>query len=190
MRKPTSIFWINLLLISIVVVFTLAALSLKSNFQQSPKSPNQIDAYAKNVTIHAYRADGQLSSILKTPYVQHFQTDNRAKFSNPHVTMHPSSGLPWTLTADHGSSRNGNDWIKLTKNVHISQTQSGNTLPTNMFTQSLIIENTKNLAYTSDPVEIKRPDSIVHAIGMRTNLKTGDVIFLSHVHGVYYANHN
>ena len=170
----------------------MAALSLKSKFQQQPKDPNQIDAFATKVTIHAYRADGALSSILKTPMVKHFDQNNRSTFSQPHVVSYPSSGLPWTLSADRGISKNGNDWIKLISHVHIFQripkSYDQNLQPTDIYTNTLIIENKKNLAHTDDPVEIKRPDSNTHSIGMQANLKTGDIYFLHHVRGVYDPN--
>ncbi len=93
---------------------------------------------------------------------------------------------PWVINAEHGQLREGGDVLFLWGNVHISQAKSNTNLGTVLVTSELTYYPKTRLADTAKPVEIKQSNSNqVNAVGMKANLNTGEITFLSQMRGRY-----
>jgi lipopolysaccharide export system protein LptC len=183
--------WLGLLLIGAACFSTI--LMLKNTNHQQPQplaNPSRHpDAFMINASYYEYDAQGLLHSHLFTPKVLHFKFQNSAQFIHPNFMIYTDkTQSPWYITANHGISRDGVNWVYLWDNVQIHQPQQPDNLPTNITTDNVTIFPNQSVAQTEEDVTISRPDSIVKARGMQTNFKTGVVELLSHSRGIYAAS--
>lgn len=183
--------WFSLILIVVACFSTVLMLKNTGRQQVQPlqKPAQHPDAFMINADYYEYDDQGLLHSHLYSPKVVHYPHQNSAQFTNPNFLIYTNKQqTPWHITAHHGLSRDGINWVYLWDHVHIHQAPQPNSLSTDIDTEHVTILPNQSLAKTSDDVTITRLDSIVKATGMQADFKTGVVELLSHSQGIYTAS--
>ncbi len=180
-------FWLSLFLIIAASLSTL--FMLRSTQHESPPPTQQLnqrpDAFMVNVDYSEYDDQGNLHSHLLTPKVIHYPNQNSAVFAQPNFMIYTSERVPWYITAEHGTSRDGINSVFLRDDVHIHQPAEPDNPETTILTTTATIHPPQSTATTDDPVTIVRPGSLVKGTGMEANLKTGVIKLFSHSQGFY-----
>lgn len=155
-------------------------------YQPPVKHPgHKPDAFMINVSYYEYDSEGHLHSHLVAPKIVHYEHQNSAEFTHPDFMIYSNHRTPWYITADFGSSQEGINLVHLWDNVHIHQPPQVNNMETDIVTTAATILPNESVAKSDQKVTIIRPDSVVKAIGMQADFKTGVVHLLSHSEGFY-----
>jgi len=105
---------------------------------------------------------------------------------NPHFVLHSKKGEPVHITANTAKITQDDKQIKLYGNVRIVRFDKNKQPNLTILTEYLEVLPHQNLAVTDKPVVIKRPPNVViHAVGLKADLKTQSVKLLSKVRGDY-----
>ena len=179
-----------------LVLIILACLTIALILHNSPHHENllkqqldhQPNAFIHKVDYYQYNDKGDLHSHLVSPYIIHFSRNNSFYFILPHCLIYTSQHEPWAISADRGKSQNEIEWIYLWGHVKIHEPPHTKELETTITTKNMIIFPSRSFAQTDQPVTIVRPDSIIKATGMTTDLKHGIIRLISHTLGIYEAD--
>ena len=153
--------------------------------QQLDRQPN---AFMRKVNYYQYSDEGNLHSHLVSPFIVQFSYKNSSYFISPHCLIYTSQHVPWIISADRGKSQNGIEWIYLWGHVKIHEPTQATKIKTTITTRNITIFPYRSFAQTDQPVTIVRPNSLIKAIGMTADLKTGIIHLLSHARGIYEAS--
>lgn len=178
--------WLSLILIVVACFSTLLMVHRNHHYtQQRAQSGRHRDAFMTNVNYYEYDNQGLLHSHLTTSKIVHYPHNNVAHFEKPRMMIYTDQHIPWYVSANHGKSQNGMDWVYLWNHVVIHQLQEPNNPPTTVNTSAMTFYPRKPYAQTNKNVTITRPGSIVKAKGMTADFKKGIITLLSHSKGTY-----
>ena len=155
--------------------------------QQLDHQPN---AFIHKVDYYQYNDKGDLHSHLVSPFIIYFSYNNSFYFTLPYCLIYTSQHIPWVISADRGKSQNAIESIYLWDHVKIHEPSQSKKLETIITTNSMIIFPNRSFAHTDQPITIVRPDSVIKATGMTTDLKNGIIHLLSHIQGIYETDAN
>ncbi len=145
--------------------------------------PDANKSYMSDVIITRMNADsGKPQDQLQTPSMIH-SLDGKTIITRPHFIIFQPVGEPWHLYGDNGQTSNGTEVLNLWGNVVLTQPPGPQNQTMTITTSAVTIYSKKEYAETSQPVVGSQPGSVLQAIGMHTNFKTGIVNLLSNVHG-------
>ena len=145
---------------------------------QSNNSQN-VPSFATNVTVTNTDNDGHLANYFSTPEIIQDSQTNTTLLTKPQIILYSDNSAPRYVHADYGKSI-GNDKITLWGNVVVYQKPNAkNQSASTLMTASLTFDMQKQYAETDQPVTIIQPDTVIHATGLKMNLKTGDTQLLS-----------
>lgn len=159
-----------------------------------PKADNatplasQPDAFMENVTAVLMNQQGKPTLKMTTPKMIHFAKDDSTTLMTPHIIIYRPSMAPWHVDAKHAKTLLGKQQIQLWDNVviqHERDTENPNTL---IQTESLTLFPGKQVVETDQPITLKQPNTLIHAIGMLANMETGTVQLFSKAEGEYVAS--
>lgn len=163
----SSVFWLNLILAAAI------ALSLPLFFVSSPTFPKRnINAFMQNVRYISYNDEGSEEMNVSASSVNH-TIDNQAIFKQPDIVNYSQDKSPWHIQADHATSQNGMDEIKLAGNVKIYQLAVNNKPTTTILTPELLYKSKSQKASTESKVTIIRDNSTIQGKGLTANLAKG-----------------
>ena len=137
-------------------------------------------AFAINLTVTQMNKNGLIHSIISTPKLQR-QTNGNIILTTPHIITYSTSRQKWLIDAKNGLIYDHNQQVRLWGHVKAQLAKTTTTMTT-----SVINYNLKNsMVETTQPVRFTRLGSVLHAIGMRANLKLNTIKLLSQTRGVY-----
>src|SRR3990167_3141447 len=178
--------WLSLVLIVVTCLSTILMLHSNPHRKSLPMVlAHEPDSFMQDVSYYEYDSHGALHSHLSTPKIIHYSNKNAAQFEKPNVMVYTDKHIPWYISAEHGKSKQGVDWVYLWENVVIHQPEAPNNPQTTIKTSAITFYPMKSYAETYRDVTITRPGSIVQAKGMTADFKKGIITLLSHSRGVY-----
>jgi lipopolysaccharide export system protein LptC len=160
-----------------LLIFLLVALTALVNWWQSDsdtapsverRDGHQFpDAYAKQLTITRYDAQGNPRHKLQTPLMRHFP-DDRAQIEQPRFWQYDTDDSPaWTLRGERALLNEGDETMLLSGEVFIDRAASDKSPPYHIATRDLTVQTKTAYAETSQPVRIESGDEWITAIGMQ-----------------------
>lgn len=174
-------FFLFALILSILAV---KQLMLSSNTPVAKDNPNTPDFYMKNVTYLRTNDNGLKDILVFSPYVTHYQVQDSAVIRTPIIKLYKND-QEWTATSQEAKSYNGTMRFDLLKNVVVKQSASKDKAATTLFTESLTAFPKKDLVTTQEKVTIEQPGLNITGVGMKGDLKSGNLELLSQTKGHY-----
>jgi len=147
--------------------------------------PKTLDGFMRQAIYHDYTKTGELRARLTSPSMLHYKEQNSSYVEQPNALIYTSKRIPWYVTADHGISKDGTNWIYLWGNVVIHQPITGGHPDTKITTTSMIIHPKTETAETDQPVTITQPDTQIQGIGLNADFKHNTFNMKSKPHGYY-----
>lgn len=176
--------------LALLVVATVLGLVIWQGAEQGGQGPQssgtrEPESFANNAVYRSYDAQGQLSSILRSPRVEQFSDSDVAHMSTPRGTVFSKqSHQPWLLQAEQGTYNSQTDKLHLEGHVLITRPSPGQ-MPTQMHTPRLTLDNAQRIVHTDAPVTINGPQGTTHAVGMKAWINQRVLELLSQVNGTY-----
>lgn len=175
----------GLFLLAIFVSFlAIKKFHLSSDLSATKDNPNTPDAYMMNVTYLTTNDQGQRDIIVFSPHVDHYQVGDRNHFQQPVIKL-SKDDQQWIITSKEAKSFNGTNRLVLNKHVVVQQLPSKNKQGTTLLTESLTAFPKQDLVTTQQRVTIKQPGLNITGVGMKGDLKNGNIQLLSQTKGQY-----
>lgn len=174
-------FFLFALVLSILAV---KQLMLNNNAPVAKDNPNTPDYYMKNVTYLSTNDQGLKDILVFSPYVTHFQVQDSAIIRTPIIKLYKND-QEWIATSQEARSFNGTTRFDLLKNVVVKQSASNNKAATTLLTEALTAFPKKDLVTTQEKVTIQQPGLNITGVGMKGDLKNGNLELLSQTKGHY-----
>lgn len=146
---------------------------------------NHPDAYMKKVEYVQMDENGKPKMIIQSPQLVHYTKNNTSHFTYPIITLYQKNHNQVHITANKGESINGTQQIVLKRNVIIDQFDETHSALAKLTTSWLTFYPQQNYFATNAQVNIQQPGISVTAIGLKGDLKTGEVKLLSRTRGIY-----
>lgn len=105
--------------------------------------------------------------------LKHYPMNNVSELEQVYFSNSQPNEPTLKINADFAELSKGNQDIYLSKNVHVVRGEEVNKDVLNMVTESLHLIPDHEIAKTDQPVTITRTKTIVNAVGMQLNNKTG-----------------
>lgn len=184
MNKNTALINVCFLLALIVSIFAIKQLLLTTESPTMKDNPHTPDYYMLNVTYMRTNDLGRKDILVFSPQVHHFQEQDRAEFKTPIIKLYKNE-QEWVATSNRAKSFNGTERFELYENVVVRQTPTSNKSESVLLTESLTAFPKKDLVTTNEKVTIQQPGLNVTGIGMKGDLKNGNIQLLSQTKGRY-----
>lgn len=150
----------------------------------------RVDWFVNEAILTRYSVEGVRSSVTDAREVVHFEGLKHSQFKEPYsVGFNANQQVAYTLKADSAVHQDDNSRVDLADNVELHHNPDRDQALA-MFTPSLTYFPEKELAVTSDPVEIHSSSGETHAIGMEFYTSERRMELLSKVRGNYVAAEN
>lgn len=149
------------------------------------KTNNNPDSYMKKVEYMQLDETGKPKIIIQSPVLIHYAKNNSSRFTYPIITLFQQNNNQVHISANRGRSINGTQKILLENNVVIRQRDQTNAALSKLTTDWLTFFPQQNYFSTDAKVNLEQPGVSVTAIGLKGDLKTGEVKLLSHTRGIY-----
>lgn len=178
----------------ITVIFTLCLAGLwwkyMPNHNDDPSSSthasNQIpDSFMDQITYYEFNQNGKLQKMITSNHAIHYEKNNRIDYKNPYITVYSKDGGNWKIKSDKGTSLDGTKIIELIDHVQVHRDASNKNSETTATTSLLKAYPKKNLLQTDRPVKIKQPHLLITGVGMKGDLKTGELRTLTQTKTIY-----
>ncbi len=146
------------------------------------------DFWATGFSTLALDVDGKPSYRLAAHRTEHFRDDGSSEFDHPDYLRFREDQGPVTITAlSSWSNEDGSQMVLVGDVVIISEgNESADGVTATM--DELLLYPDDDFAETSSPVKIISPAGITTGVGMHLNSRTGTLVLLSNVRGIYEAS--
>lgn len=168
--------------IGLAAWFTLSYRGHTNDTAEPSASP---DAYMEGVTAIIMDPQGKMTMKIVTPKVTHYNSLDRAEFTDPQLTIYRKSSQPWYVTSIHAKTTNGLDNIDFWDDVVIHHSADRNNPATLIKTTHLTVHPNEQTANTDDPITMIQPNIVVKGVGMLANMNSGDVKLLKESRAEY-----
>ncbi len=181
-----NVFLINLffLLAILASLLVIRHLTVTGNWKPKKDDPNSPDAYMINASFIRTNEQGEPEITLASPYVTHYQAEDRSYLKMPVIYLYKNNE-EWQVTAHHARGSHGTTQFDLYENVKIKQKPSLKNPGSELLTSFLTVFPKQDLVTTSSPITITQPGVKINAVGLRGDLKTGNITLLSKTRGEY-----
>ncbi|RLA03208.1 MAG: LPS export ABC transporter periplasmic protein LptC [Gammaproteobacteria bacterium] len=147
--------------------------------------PHRPDFWTTHFTTVALDIGGKPRYQLTAAEMVHFRDDATSEFDHPKYVRYQQEQGPITITAVSGwNNKEGTELVLTDKVVIVSQGDSDADKVTAEMDKLLLFPE-DDYAETDTPVKIVSPSGTTTGIGMQVNSRTGVLILLSNVHGIY-----
>jgi lipopolysaccharide export system protein LptC len=162
----------------------------------SPKPDSELrfpNAYMLDVETREYNPDGSLSYHLQASRVEHHQQDPRTAGARDYTLIEQPlmaffgdtpSDQPWQLSARRGRSEVQGTLITLDQAVRAWKETAGDQL-LELTTERLVVKPGEQYAETDKAVNMRSPQGVTDAVGMRALMNQDRIELLSEVKGRY-----
>lgn len=174
------------LLISVILSSIMVLKVIKKSMSSHVVRSDVPDSFLVSATYSKMDERGMVRQIIYTPSLVHYQSQDSAVFEKPSAILNLNSKeMPWKISADNGSSRNGLETIRLIGNVVIKQPLGKKNKVTMITTEELTIYFNKKYVETDKPVMIEQPGITAKSLGINANFNTKVINLLSNVKEIY-----
>jgi LPS export ABC transporter protein LptC len=168
----------------IVSIFAIKQLLKNNDTPITKDNPHTPDSYMVNVSYLRTNEQGTRDILVFSPFVTHYQTQDSSILKAPIIKLFKNE-QQWIATSDEAKSYNGSLRFELLKNVKVCQLASKDKAQTTLLTESLTAYPKQNLVTTQDRVTIQQPGLTITGIGLKGDLKNGNIQLLSQTKGHY-----
>ncbi|MDX1902441.1 MAG: LPS export ABC transporter periplasmic protein LptC [Gammaproteobacteria bacterium] len=176
---------ISLLLGIAITLSVCSILFSKHNAVSNKDNPNQPDAFINQVVSTTFSRMGTPILIIQSLSMTHYANNDTTYIDKPHVIVFRRSPQPWKVDALHALATHGMHTIQFSDHVVVFHAADAEATTTTLLTEALTIFPETQQAQTNLPVTIKQPSTIMHGVGMLSNLKDGTIRLLSQTRGEY-----
>ncbi len=148
---------------------------------------HQSDYYAENFTIVTLDAAGHIRQRLQGNRLDHYPDDDKAQLTNPRLTLYREQTVTWWIQSDQGEVRAKGESVWLPGPVIVRRPPELDSWE--LDGSAVLIYPRDEYAETQAPVQIRHPQLIVNAVGIRASLKVGRIELLSQVKSRYEPRH-
>ena len=183
----------NILVLGVALVLLFGFLwsytdtSITPPLTQVSKNSKEADFFIHNTSSKNFNQQGELTSSLSTPKLEHYPFNNATQLQSPEIKLYQNNQQTWQINANSGIVRNNVEVIELNNQVII---HSGNN-PSNsdyiLTTEALTITPEKKLLENSKAFTLMTPEGKTTAIGLKANLNTEYLLLKKRVQGHYHA---
>lgn len=180
-----------------LLVFVLLALTALVNWWQSDndgsrsvqqrQSHQYPDAFARQISVVSYDAQGLPRNRLQAPSMRHFE-DDTAELEQPRFWQYEADRPPWTVRSEKALLSEGEEKILLAGEVFIDREAATGVPPYHITTRDLTVNTKTSYAETSQPVRVESGDEWITAIGMQGWLQAPVRIKLQQEVRAHYEN--
>jgi lipopolysaccharide export system protein LptC len=168
----------------VISILAIKKFMINSDPMLTKDNPHTPDAYMMNVTYFTTDDQGQQDVSVFSPHVTHYQEGDSATLQHPIIKLHKNS-QQWIVTSQEAKSFNGSTRLVLNKNVVVKQLASSQKAGTTLLTESLTAFPKQDLVTTKEKVTIQQPGLNITGVGMKGDLKNGNIQLLSQTKGQY-----
>lgn len=143
-----------------------------------------IGYYLREARLSASGNDGRIRYRIEAAEVQQSPVDGSISMRPVSIDYDPSADIPWHLRADRGTMRAGDKMVRLSGNV-VATTRGADSPVATISTDYLDLDPGTEIASTRSKVVIEYAGSIVHATGLRAQLREDRLELLADVRGRY-----
>lgn len=180
--NPRTIIVITILTVGAIGSWYLVQSNATSQDDDIPLDPVHRGYYLKQARILGTAEDGNLLYEIEAERAEQ-QRDDRVDFSEVRIQYAPNSDVPWVITADEATLREGAPRIALRGHVQILNSGESSNEDTEIRTQYLELDPENFLAETNDRVQIRFGSRSVTATGMLASLNDDKIELKSNVRG-------
>lgn len=155
----------------------------------------EIEAYMDQTRAKRFDDHGQLREIFHAARWEFRPLDERSYLFDVAADLYQADGTHWRVSADRGQGHQTNlaatlRSVDLEENVVVSRMHQDDPArrPWSLMTEQLTLSNQE--ATTGNPVQVLGPESVIDAVGLKANLESGYVEFLSKVRTRYHQHQN
>lgn len=181
LQKITILF----LLIVAVTLSTWSIIYSTQSLTPNREMTKQPDAFIKQVIVTTFSRVGSPLLIIKSLSMAHYSDNDSTYIDQPHVVVFRHSLQPWKVDALHAFAIHGMRSIDFSDHVVVSHDADSEAVSTTLLTEALTIFPETQQAKTNLPVTITQPSTVMHGIGMSSNLQEGTIQLLSQTRGEY-----
>ena len=143
------------------------------------------DAFMENVTVLIFDKQGKPKMKIAAPKMVHYTNNDTTQLNVPTITLYRQSPQPWYITSHYAEAKHGADQVDFRDNVVVQHAADINAPATIIKTETLTILPNIEIAETQDAITMTQPNIVIHGIGMRANIQSGDIQLLSQARGEY-----
>jgi len=180
--SPRTILVITLLTAGAIGSWYLVRSNATTYGDDGPLDPVHRGYYLKQARILGMAAEGNLLYEIEAQYAEQ-QPDDRVDFSQVRIQYAPDSDVPWVITADQATLREGAPRIALRGHVQILNSGESTDRDTEIRTQYLELDPERFIAETEERVQIRFGSRSVTATGMLASLNDDKIELKSNVRG-------
>lgn len=149
-----------------------------SQSESSASNSLDIDWVMHHATIKLTNKKGQTAAVIHSQTNKHLKADNTIKLTRPEAELYSKQNNHWHVESDHGYiERDHQNLTHLEGHVILHRQKTARQTPITVLTDKLHYNPQTKIAYTNQPVTITRPNTLLHAKGLRANLKQGQIEF-------------
>jgi len=172
----------------VIAIIVGAALLGQQRFKQNAPAPAQPHTEepgyaARDAELIETGADGRPLYRLNAEVIRQQPKDDSAQLDKVRMTYRAENSSQWSLSADHGSVRENNEYIELVGDVRVIGLLPGATDLAQILTERLSFNTQSEVATTDDPVTLVWGHRELHGTGLVASLKDRQVKLESGVHG-------
>lgn len=135
--------------------------------------PESSDYYLRNFTVQSHQLQDNKYSIIRSASADHIPKGNRWNIDNPELEQFEPGEVMVQGHAKTGIYELDTDLITLRDKVVVNSRKDG--LLTEMQSEEMVVDNTKNLISTDKTVVVKRAGQRFEAQGATLNNNTGEL---------------
>jgi len=143
------------------------------------------DAFMEDVVAIIINKQGNPSLKIEAPKMVHYADNDTTDIITPHVMLYRQSPEPWHINSHYAKATEGLTQVFFWDNVIIHHLSDIANPTTEMTTATLTVFPEQQIAKTNDRITLIQPNTIVHGMGMLTNLNDGTIQLLSEARGEY-----
>lgn len=149
----------------------------KSPIGKKEKARHNPDYFLKNFTATTMDEEGKLAYKIKAEHLEHFPDNNSMVLQQPIFSFYEKELINWTAQSDNAIILESDEIINLSGNVVLNQIDEKN--PISLSAEQLSIEPKKSLTHTKSKIKLNKENSSIQAIGMRADMKSNKIKFIS-----------
>ncbi len=141
--------------------------------------------YLTGVDLEEYGEDGELIIGLRSVSAQEDPASGVVTLAEVAVDYHADDGQPWQLTAAQARVPQGSSEVEFEGNVKLAGMPAGRSDTTELRTDRMTLDTETERARTDSAVELVFGRHLMHAKGMKADLKGGHLELEADVNGTF-----
>ena len=163
--------WNTLLLFFLVSVTAGLSWWLSDITSTKPAAPKRLehfpDAYAKQLTVINYDANGRPHYQIKAPTMRHYEKDDTTELDQPLMWQFNGDNSPWIVRGKEAIMTGDRDSLFMAGKVTIDRAGTPAITPYHIVTRDLTVNTVTAFAETEQPIRVESHDHWIDGVGMQ-----------------------